>query len=280
MVSSVLWYCRIGRDGSRFWPPTAFGMSVTPVEIPEGPCGLTVDTYCLDSEEWAAADDGQKAYALESARVMLNHLTAGAAANCQTTYRPCGQPRCGTPIDGVLLQPALVGGAWFNVRPCGCMTDCWHADPASRLRMPRPVAEVTDVFVDGVALSPDAYRLQGGWLIRVDGTPWPTDQDLSLDWTEPGTFAVIYRPGYPLGLMGERALGVLVREFLRACSGKRCALPSGLQTLSRQGATFNVEQDPISDGVLGIREVDFYTATINPNRLRQAPAVYIPGSRH
>lgn len=254
-------------------------MSETPVVIEDGPCGLVVDPYCIDPDEWEAAPPEQRRYAMEAARLTLNHLTAGQVANCPEVYRPCGQAPCQSPVTGLTWEPILSEGKWFNVRPCGCQTDCWHADPASRVRMPRPVADVDDIYVDGAALGREEYRFSGGWLVRTNGSAWPTDQDLSRDYSEPDTFAIVYRPGFPLGLMGERALGVLVREFLRACSGKKCSLPSNMRTLSRQGVTFEVEADQLADGVIGIREVDFYTATINPNRLRQAPAVYVPGAR-
>lgn len=243
----------------------------------EGPCGLVVDPYCIDEEEWDAAPPEQRRYAMEQARITLNGLTAGQVANCPEVYRPCGQKPCHAPVTGLTWEPVLTQGRWFNQRPCGCQTDCWHADAASRVRLPRPVADVDDVYIDGAALSPDEYRFYGGWLVRTDGTAWPTDQDLSQDYSEPNTFAIVYRPGFPLGPAGERALGVLVREFLRACSGKKCSLPSNMRTMSRQGVQFDIEKDQLADGVIGIREVDFYTATINPNRLKVAPAVYVPG---
>lgn len=257
-------------------------MSEIPVLNVEGPCGLLVDTACLDADEWEAASPAQQEYALDAARSLLNHLTAGEAANCPRLLRPCRVVDCMESFDwsydGVSWAPRLMAGTWINTLPCGCSSGCGHASKANALLLPTSVAEVLEVWVDGTMLDPSEYRMAGRFLIRREGV-WPQRQDMDRDYlTEPETFAVSYRPGRPLGPMGERALGVLVKEFLRACVGsKKCTLPANVQTLSRQGVQFNVERDGLANGVMGIRDVDFYVSTINPHHLKQAPAVYIPG---
>lgn len=257
-------------------------MSEIPVLNVEGPCGLLVDTACLDAAEWEAASPAQQEYALDAARSLLNHLTAGQAANCPVLLRPCRVVDCMESFDwfydGVSWAPRLMDGVWINTLSCGCVTGCGHGSTASTLLLPRNPAEVLEVWVDGTLLDPSEYRLRGRLLIRVDGD-WPQRQDMDRDHeSEPETFGVLYRPGRALSLMGQRALGALVREFLRACLGsKKCTLPANVQTLSRQGVQFNVERDGLANGVMGIRDVDFYVSTINPNHLKQAPAVYIPG---
>ena len=258
-------------------------MSEPPALSIEGPCGLNVDPSCLDPEEWNAATPSQQDYALEAARAMLNALTAGEAANCPVLLRPCRVADCMESFDwhydGVTWAPRLMAGVWTNTLGCGCDTGCQHESTQMSLPLPRGVAEVVEVWIDGALVDPSRYHVSGRWLVRSDGLAWPQRQDMDRDYmSEPETFAVIYRPGRALGLMGERALGSLVREFLRACSGsKKCSLPAGIQTLTRQGVTYDVQRDGVADGVIGIREVDFYVATINPYRLRQAPAVYVPG---
>lgn len=257
-------------------------MSETPTLSVEGPCGLVVDTACLDAAEWEAASAAEQEYALDAARSVLNHLTAGQVANCPVLLRPCRVVDCMESFDwhydGVSWAPRLADGVWVNTLACGCVTGCGHGSTASTLLLPSNPAEVLEVWVDGALLDPSAYRLRGRLLIRVDGE-WPQRQDMDRDHeSEPETFAVLYRPGRALNLMGQRALGALVREFLRACTGsKKCSLPASVQTLSRQGVTYDVRRDGLADGVMGIREVDLYVSTVNPNHLKQAPAVYVPG---
>lgn len=255
--------------------------------IPEGAqtvgaCGLTYDTSCIDKVELEGASEAQREYAEEAARSVLNLLTAGQVANCPVLLRPCRVVDCMESFDwsydGVSWAPRLMEGRWINTLPCGCTSGCGHDSSPSALLLPDSAAEVLEVWVDGTLLDPSEYRLRGRLLIRVDGD-WPQRQDMDRDHqSEPETFGVLYRPGLRLNFMGERALGALVREFLRACTGsKKCALPASVQTLSRQGVTYDVRRDGLADGVMGIREVDLYVSTINPNHLKQAPAVYVPG---
>lgn len=247
----------------------------------DGPCGLTVDTSCIDAAEWDDASPTDHERALDSARRLLNMLTAGLVANCPVDLRPCRESSCLSAGNwywsGSRWTPVINDyGQWINTSGCSCDGPCSH-DPATSLRLPTLVAEVVEVTVDGAVLPTSAYRVSGRWLLRTDGQPWPDTQDMDALPGQDGTFVVTYRPGAPLGPMGEAALGRLVQEFLRSCTGGKCALPAGVRTLSRQGAQYNVEADPMSDMVLGIREVDFYTATINPNRLKQPSRVYVPG---
>lgn len=260
-------------------------MTVPPTGPPviDGPCGLDVDTSCIDMEQWDAASEGDRETALQSAQQLLRSLTAGEAANCPVVLRPCGPQSCfdsaSWAYDGVSWAPRLVeGGRWINSSSCGCARTCRHVSTPTTLLLPTSVAEVTEVWIDGAPLSPSQYRVQGRWLIRLDGDEWPQEQNMDLGWElHPDTFAVVYRPGRPLGAMGAKALGRLVAEFLKSCTTGKCALPSNMRTVSRQGITFDVEKDSLADGVTGIREVDYYTYTINPNRLKQPSRVYVPG---
>lgn len=257
-------------------------MTETPnLLVIEGPCGLTVDTSCVNAAEWDAANVTNRERALDSARLLLNMLTAGLVANCPTLLRPCSESSCVSAGNwhwsGNRWVPVINEyGRWVNTSGCSCSGACSH-DWATSLRLPTLVAEIVEVTIDGAVLDPSAYRLSGRTLLRVDGENWPDRQDMDALPGEPDTFTVEYRPGAPLGPMGEAALGRLVQEFLRSCTGGKCALPVGVQNLSRQGAQYSVESDPLSDMVLGIREVDFYTATINPNRLKQPSRIYVPG---
>lgn len=60
-----------------------------------------------------------------------------------------------------------------------------------------------------------------------------------------------------------------------ACGGGKCRLPRRVQTVSRQGVTYQMVDptDIYRDGLTGLPEVDIWIASVNPNRLMGAPRV-------
>jgi hypothetical protein len=167
-----------------------------------------------------------------------------------------------------------VSGAWVN----GCCDnqDCGHLGTA-KIVLPGPVGEVTEVLIDGAALDSSLYRVDNGdELIRLDGEPWPTLQDMLLAPTEAGTFAVTYLKGVPVDGLGARAAGILACEFGRALSGLNCALPTSVTSITRQGVSMTLEAGAFPGGVTGIREVDVYIERWNPGHLRAPVKIWSP----
>lgn len=130
------------------------------------------------------------------------------------------------------------GGFWQNGSSncgCGCLSQVKLAG--------YPVQIITEVKIDGVALSGDDYRLdENRYLTRVDGDHWPSCQDLSLDDTEEGTFSISYGYGASPPALGVSAAAQLACEMYKACadasgSGGDCQLPSGVTRITRQGIT-------------------------------------------
>lgn len=260
---------------------TALGEPVAP-----GPCDWPVDTTCIP--DWTSYTNEQRSRAISWATFVLDALTGRQFSQCPVTVRPCG-PTCrlqtdyvtfpvGAPspnVPGPWMTPFIANGTWSN---CACSGGCDCA-PACRVDLGLPVAEVTEVKVDGLVLDPSAYQLVGQWLARVDsGACWPACQDPSAPDTEEGTFSVTFRPGRALPVAGQIAAGYLAGEFVKACSGIACGLPAQVSSITRQGVDVEFV-DPATvfeDGRTGIREVDLFIRAVNPNNLSRRPRVMSP----
>jgi hypothetical protein len=138
--------------------------------------------------------------------------------------------------------PVLVDGVWKNIT-CGCIGGCQCTlEGPYTIALPGPVSSVELVKIDGVPLSPSAYRVEHNrLLIRIDGQTWPATQNLLLDDDQPNTFSIEYVKGIPVPVGGQLAAGVLAAEMQKAyCNDATCRLPQRLQTVTRQGITVGV----------------------------------------
>jgi hypothetical protein len=254
-----------------------------------GPCDWPLDVSCVP--EWDDATNEQRSRAISWATFILDALTGHQFAQCPITVRPCGT-KCGMRVAyqtypvmapanggaGPWMTPYILNGLWRN---CGCAGGC-SCLPSCRVDLMGPVAEVTEVRVDGLVLDPAAYELVGQWLVRTDGGEcWPSCQDPSVPDTEEGTFSVTFRPGRILPVAGQIAAGILAGEFLKSCAGSACQLPAQISSLTRQGVDVEFV-DPITvfeDGRTGIADVDRFINAVNPYTNRQRSRVYSPDVR-
>lgn len=219
--------------------------------------------------DWITLDPALQNRATVLAWSTIRTLTGGRVGSCEVILRPCIQKPCDE-CHSVLGYPGM--------RP-SCWTDACSCAPLSEVVMPGPVAEISSVVVDGVILPPASYRLDNkNRLVRTDGGTWPSCQDMSLPDTDPGTFSVFYLPGVPPNSDGLWAAGVLAYEFSQACTGGKCRLPSSVTSIARQGVSMQFDNTMFSNGLTGIREVDAWVLSINPNKLKVPPRVWSPDS--
>lgn len=251
-----------------------------------GPCDWPLDTSCCP--DWATYSPAVQAAATAWATQILDALTGHRFAQCEVNYRPCG-PRCangigylafpvGAPANGAgtpWMTPFIDSGIWRN---CGCAGGC-TCRARCEVPFPTPVAQVTEVMIDGVVLDPAAYRMDlyrgNPVLVRTDGECWPQCQDMNVDLDEVGAFNIVYQPGELLPLAGQMAAGMLACEFAKACVGAECALPQQLASLSRNGVEVQVV-DPASlleNGLTGVAMVDLWIRAVNPFRRLQRTKV-------
>lgn len=249
-------------------------------------CAWPVDAGCFE-DPWDELDDDVKARSIALASSTLRRLTGYRVGGCPLTVRPClrtcanGWPSLSFYGAQGRFGASYLSLGWdsFWISGCGHGGDCSCAAPACTVMLPLPATSVTEVKVDGVVMDPTHYHLDpiNGSLRNLDDPcAWPTCQDLTLPDTEPGTFAVKYLNSYPVDAQGAYAAGVLAMEFAKACTGGKCRLPTGLQSVVRQGVSYTVTPGAFPDGLTGIREVDTYLGLWNPGGLRQAPKVWSP----
>lgn len=245
------------------------------VGVPTGPC----DPWCIAADLCMDLDDVETSAvdrAIEDASYLLWSMSARMYGTCTVTVRPCKRGGCPMP-PSFWRWPASslpAGGAWLAV---GC---CSRGNCACRnidhVVLDGPVAEVLGVRIDGQPLGGDAWQLYD-WkeLYRSDGESWPTCQDLSLPDTEEGTWSITYTMGLAVPGLGRRAAGELAAEYVKACTGGPCRLPSRMQSISRQGLTIS-RIDPSELKGIGLQVCDQFIKAVNPAGLAMPSGVYSP----
>lgn len=246
----------------------------------EAPCTWPLDTTCCS--KWGTYTPETQAAATAYATQILWALTGRRFGNCGITIRPCGSacrhggweafPVSWSGSGGGVLNPYNWNGQWFN---CVCPGRC-RCKASCEVDLPYQASDVT-VYVDGLLLSPDAYRLdnQGFTLVRTDGECFPKCQDLDLsDVTDEGTFFVTYADT-PVPAGGDIAAGMLACDFAKNCGSAGCGLPVNVSSITRQGVEVSMP-DPtevLNAGLTGISLVDLWIRANNPYRMASRPRV-------
>jgi hypothetical protein len=210
---------------------------------------------------------------------------------CEVTLRPCnsgcgcGSAELGTYGSyyygnghGAMWGPLqLASGQWINTY-CPCAGDSCGCCSMEELRLPGPVQDVNEVLIDGNVLAPTAYVVNNHkYVARIDGSAWPTCQDLNAPSTDPNTFQITYTRGIPLDAFGLAAYKELSCEFLKAMvNADGCRLPQNLQTVSRQGVTLRVSEDVAKGEIIGIPLVEQWLTMVNPYKAARRAAVFSP----
>lgn len=244
----------------------------------------------------ADADQALIDFAVMAATEALWTRTKRRFGLCSMTLRPCRRdcfpawpwiPQNGWYNVGGMTwpwpAPALIGGQWFNIACGSCSNGC-SCSRISEVVLPYPVANVTQVKIDGVVLDPSAYRVDD-WrlLVRLDGADWPRCNDLNLDDNQIGTWSVTAQYGTEVPELGKLAVGELATEIVRGCVGSSgCKLPGGVvRSVTRQGVqkVFFDAQTAFANGTIGLTKSDLFIATFNPTHTGIASIYDIDGPR-
>jgi len=166
---------------------------------------------------------------------------------------------------------------------CGCPTVC-GCDPKNPLQgydyvtlVNRPVIEVTKVVFGGVEMDLDLFTIVNDASLLSKAGPFPRHQNLMADKDSEDAWHVDYVYGKPVPNLGKMAVAELAAELGKACAGDRdCALPSRVQTVSRQGMSMTMidPQVHLDRGLWGLTLTDQFIATYNPRRMRRAARVF------
>lgn len=221
-------------------------------------CGAQMRLLCDDDiAAWDLASEELREMAGELAFEALHALTAGIYPNCPVTVRPCNWRICHV-ADFFDLRAAL--------NPCICgenLCDGGH----SYLELYERIAEVTQVWIDGVLLPPENYKRWRTGVVRLDSLGWPETQDITLPLTELGSFGVTYIPGMKSNI-GELALGLLAVEYLKFCNGDSCRISSRVTEVNRGGARHDLSGGPFPTGFTNILAVDTFIRRVNPHGIK------------
>jgi hypothetical protein len=250
--------------------------------LDSGPC-QNWTPLCDDFPENPTDPQQQLIFAaVQAATEVLWERTHRRFGLCSMPLRPCRRDCANAPAGWQDYSgygwpfPVLDRGVWVNLGCRGCGTGC-SCTSVSVTRLPSPVAEVTEVKIDGAALDPASYRVDDWrWLVRLDGE-WPSCQDLTKADTEAGTWSVTASYGEVVPTLGSLAVGQLAFEIYKACPGSGssgdCALPSAtVRQITRQGVTkvFFDAATAFKGGTVGLYFPDLFVATYNPGGHRQA----------
>jgi hypothetical protein len=162
---------------------------------------------------------------------------------------------------------ALIGGAMYNLPR--------FAEGHRNLRLRNtPVRSVISVTHLGRVLDPSEFSLRNNsYLVRQNALPWVLDPVHEL--------SITYSYGTPPPAAGKRAAIRLANELILSDKGSgACALPERIQSVNRQGVSYTImdPQEFISNGKVGIYEIDLFLAAVNPNKAKKRPKVFLPGA--
>jgi hypothetical protein len=256
------------------------------VTVDAGPCSSWTPYWASDVSTFSPVLTG---YAVESATRFLWALSGRRFGTCQVTWRPCRKDCYDMWPGGSYAYPWSSYGAplasaawdfayWFPFMCGGCNSDSCSCSYVSETILPAPVADVTQVLVDGAVLPSSSYRIDNTRiLVRTDGQHWPRCNDLTKAATEVGTWSVTADVGLAVPISAQFAVGELAYEILKAATGDdSCGLPSTVTGLVRQGVsiTFPDINELLTEGRTGLYLCDLFLAAENPNRLTARARVY------
>lgn len=233
----------------------------------------------------AGVDADLIADAIDSASTILFALSGNQfPGECEDVVRPCARRtehrRRWRP------DVATWTGYWWHPAwaACGCadgLDHCGSCPGLTQVRLRAPLVEVAEVWVDGAELDPTDYRVDDWrWLVRLDGGRFPCCQDMTADRTGDNTFEITYTFGTVPPVAGKRAAASLACELIKAWtpdSEGECRLPERVRTLTRQGVTMTLIDNPrdlFEDGYTGLEEVDLWLGSLR-YAAKQRPMTFL-----
>jgi hypothetical protein len=170
-------------------------------------------------------------------------------------------------VLSTVTNPHLISGQMYNLPKLS------EGQRNLRLRN-TPVRAVNSVIHLGRELDPSEYSLRNNsYLVRQHALPWVLDPVHEL--------TVTYTYGTPPPVSGRRAAIRLANELILSDRGSAaCALPERISNVSRQGVSYTMldPQEFISNGKVGIYEIDLFLAAVNPSKAKKRPKVFLPGA--
>jgi hypothetical protein len=167
-------------------------------------------------------------------------------------------------ITSTASSPHLISGSMYNLPR--------FTEGHRNLRLLNtPVRSVSEVRYMGRVLDPSEYSLRNNsYLVRHQSLPWVLDPMNEIE--------ITYSYGTPPPAAGKRAAIRLANELILSDMGSgNCALPERISSVSKQGVSYTImdPQEFISNGKVGIYEIDLFLASVNPTKAKKRPKVFL-----
>ena len=205
-------------------------------DIFDAPCGCDLDSTAAEDIIFVEA-------MIDQASDMLSLATGGTVSGiCTVTVRPVALCNTNTVYYG-RYEPIIPTFPTHDHRR--------RFGGLNTVPLRGPNTDVVEVVINGVVINPAEYGLLDNlYLMRKIGN-WPTYQDLTLDDTEAGTWAITYRFGRGADKLTKMACIELACELIKdATPGKQSSLPRGVVGASIQGASITIRDraEALRDG--------------------------------
>lgn len=232
---------------------------------------------------WSSYTPEVQDYALQFATFMLWAATGRQFGLCTIQVRPVRHRA----IPPYVTYPAVfdpwggnTGTFSWGLLSSGSGTQLINfaegcAGSPPEIVLPGPVSTVSSVSIDGVAVDPTAYRLDGDRLVRQDGNSWPIVQDLTKPLGQTNTWSITYVRGEPVPTVVNNAAGLYACQVAKARTGGTCTLPNKVTSITRQGVSVQLisVNDYLEKGLTGVSDVDQLILAINPFHARSRARV-------
>ncbi len=200
---------------------------------------------------------------MQSTEVMWELLAYPALGGCPRTIHPC-RTNLGYAPSKAVREATL---RWGTCACCGC----------DAVVLAGPIADITEVIVDGVVLDPSEYELHDNWhLVRVDGT-WPMGGGPASE----QRFVITYAIGAPVPTLVRDAVIELANQlWLDRCGSADSRLPRAATGASSQGVSYSFsrreEVDRVKTAGSELPTVRKAVSTYNPTGASLRTLVYSP----
>lgn len=199
------------------------------------------------------------ASAIEYASFILYKLSGEKYTGISTTTEAYTSEN----YTSITSSPALISGKMYNLPRLN--------DGFRNLRLRhQPVQSIQSIEYMGQVMDPSEYSLRNNaYVVRNQSLPWLLDPINEL--------TVTYTYGTMPPAAGKRAAIRLANELILFEMGSNlCALPERISSVNRQGVSYTVmdPQEFISNGKVGIYEIDLFLAAVNPHKAKKRPKVF------
>jgi len=243
-------------------PDAAIGTLCGPwAELEDLPEGCPCRTEGSGGED--PSDTELEELLMQSTEVMWELLAYPALGECPRTIHPC-RTNLGYAPSKAVREATL---RWGTCACCGC----------DAVVLAGPIADITEVIVDGVVLDPSEYELHDNWhLVRVDGT-WPMGGGPASE----QRFVITYAIGAPVPTLVRDAVIELANQlWLVRCGSADSRLPRAATGASSQGVSYSFsrreEVDRVKTAGSELPTVRKAVSTYNPTGASLRTLVYSP----